>query len=132
MHSDPATATRSDRALRLRLITLFVLDFAAYVPNFPEVGLETRPQTMVGAPLMVMYMVAIFLPLVAAGVAVKWQRLAPVGVWVCARGGSGSGRRLSPEPECVTWRRPHADRHVRRPPSHRQPWVAEAHRAVRQ
>jgi len=68
---------------RLPLASLLLVDFIAYIPNFPEMHLETRPAAMVPPPLMAMYFVAIFLPLVALGLLWKWPRLAGWLAMVC-------------------------------------------------
>jgi hypothetical protein len=57
-------------------VILLLADFLAYVPNFPEMGLETRPASMVSPLMMAIYMVAIFLPLVTIPVTFKWPRVA--------------------------------------------------------
>ena len=51
------------------LAALFVIDFLAYVPNFPEMGIETRGNEA-GPALMAMYTFAIFAPL--AGAIITW------------------------------------------------------------
>src|SRR5689334_7331250 len=61
---------------RLPFVVLLIANFLAYVPNFPEMGLETRPPSETPPPLMAMYLVAIFLPLVVIPVLFKWPRIA--------------------------------------------------------
>ena len=78
----PAAAS-STAARRLPLALLLLADFAAYVPNFPEMGLETRPPTMVPPAMMAVYMTAIFLPLVALAVLSRWPRVAGGLAIVC-------------------------------------------------
>ena len=57
------------KRLRVILAVLFVIDFLAYVPNFPEMGIETRGNEA-GPALMAMYTFAIFAPL--AGAIIVW------------------------------------------------------------
>jgi len=76
------TTTRP-RPRRWPLALLLAVDFLAYVPNFPEMGLETRPPSMVSPAMMAMYTVAIFLPLVALLPLWKWPRVAGALAIVC-------------------------------------------------
>lgn len=68
---------------RRAFIILLFVDFVAYIPNFPEMGLETRPASMVSPLMMVMYMVAIFLPLATIPLTFKWSRIAGVLAILC-------------------------------------------------
>jgi hypothetical protein len=79
-------ATGPDRRLSVRrrtLIALLLVDFLAYIPNFPEMGLETRPASMVSPVMMDMYTIAIFLPLITIAVVFKWPRLAGALAILC-------------------------------------------------
>jgi hypothetical protein len=53
------------RRPRTTLAVLLLVDFVAYVPNFPELGLETRGSDVAPA-LMALYTFAIFAPLAGA------------------------------------------------------------------
>ena len=68
---------------RRPFIALLLVDFLTYIPNFPELGLETRPASMVPPFVMVIYLAAIFLPLAAIPVSFKWPRVAGWLAIVC-------------------------------------------------
>ena len=77
MHSDVLNDPSPARSIkRLPIVLLLIADFVLYIPNFPEMGFETRPPSMVSPAMMAVYMVAIFLPLVAIPVLFKWPRVA--------------------------------------------------------